>query len=600
MLVQPNIVIPQLIQAFQKGDFQHVVDVIGGNASLVTVDPVVVQLYGSALRKLGQMNKAVKVYEKGLKKFKQAPDLMNSYGNLLLDIEQSSKAVEWFQKAIRFSPNSYDYQYNLSRALIEQERFSQAKNTLNQLLTIKKDNASVYLLLAEIATKEKNSDKAQEYFQKILSNDPNHLIALNNLGNLMRMSGDLKSAESLYSRALIAGGNSPQVYLNLAAVLGLQSKVNEALNVYKKGLERFPYDRSLHGEFAHFAWIKNVDEPFVYLERQLDESVPELVLVYCELMLRIDEAKKAKDWLVKLQNIEVPSLKLNVLANLSNALRDLGDFNDALIISEKGLKQCTGDTLPLLIEKGYALLSLKEYNQATQVFEKVCRLAPMNQGYWTLLATAYKGNKNYTQYEKLCDYGSFVRADRLIEGTDEAIRFNEQLKSVLLTMHRGERHPIGQSLRNGSQTFENLLDNKNTVIQSLKELILQRAVAYIKTLSPQKKHPLLSRLSTDIEFIGSWSVKLRQSGFHKSHYHSDGWISGVLYIDVPDEVKQNGNGWLIFGKPDINGVSMEEDYAIKPQVGEVVFFPSYAWHGTRPINSDSQRMTVAFDIIPKI
>ena len=113
-----------------------------------------------------------------------------------------------------------------------------------------------------------------------------------------------------------------------------------------------------------------------------------------------------------------------------------------------------------------------------------------------------------------------------------------------------------------------------------------------------KKHPFLSRLSQDIDFIGSWSVRLRQKGFHKSHYHSEGWLSGVLYVDVPAEVKINGHGWLVFGRPDISGVDMTEDYAVKPQEGNVVFFPSYIWHGTNPILSNQQRLTVAFDIVP--
>ena len=58
-------------------------------------------------------------------------------------------------------------------------------------------------------------------------------------------------------------------------------------------------------------------------------------------------------------------------------------------------------------------------------------------------------------------------------------------------------------------------------------------------------------------------------------------------------------GWLVFGRPDIKGVEMLEDFAIKPIAGNVVFFPSYMWHGTNPIYSDTQRLTVAFDIVPE-
>ncbi len=69
-------------------------------------------------------------------------------------------------------------------------------------------------------------------------------------------------------------------------------------------------------------------------------------------------------------------------------------------------------------------------------------------------------------------------------------------------------------------------------------------------------------------------------------------------MDVPAEVKTSGNGWLVFGRPDISGVEMPEDFAVKPKEGNIAFFPSYMWHGTNPIVTDEQRLTVAFDIVP--
>ena len=64
---QPNIIIPQLINAFRQGNFSNVIDAIEASPALVNVDPVVVQLYGGSLRKLAEHKKAAKVFEKGLK-----------------------------------------------------------------------------------------------------------------------------------------------------------------------------------------------------------------------------------------------------------------------------------------------------------------------------------------------------------------------------------------------------------------------------------------------------------------------------------------------------------------------------------------------------
>jgi len=37
---------------------------------------------------------------------------------------------------------------------------------------------------------------------------------------------------------------------------------------------------------------------------------------------------------------------------------------------------------------------------------------------------------------------------------------------------------------------------------------------------------------------------------------------------------------------------------VKPAVGKLVLFPSYFWHGTVPFASDTNRLTIAFDITP--
>jgi hypothetical protein len=36
----------------------------------------------------------------------------------------------------------------------------------------------------------------------------------------------------------------------------------------------------------------------------------------------------------------------------------------------------------------------------------------------------------------------------------------------------------------------------------------------------------------------------------------------------------------------------------RPEIGRLVIFPSYFWHGTVPFESESPRLTVAFDMVP--
>ena len=523
---------------------------------------------------------------------------MNSYGNLFLDKMQSDKAILWFSKALKIKPNAFDYKYNLARAFYDAKRFSEAEKQCLQLLTTQPNKNTVLLLMASILVEDHRDDVAERYLKRLLDSEPQNKKALNNLGNIKRRNNQFDEAISLYKQALSGGSSTAELYQNLAAVFALNGSLNEAFATYKEGIRVFPDSVNLHKEYAHLAWVQNLEAPFSLLEANLSIDNPDLILAYTELMIRVEEFEKAKFWLEKLLETKLPTYQIAAAASLSHTLRELGEFEKALATVSVKASNPTLETLPLIIEKSYSLLSLKRYKEAIKALELVCRIAPLNQGYWTLLSTAYKANGDEAKYNQLCDYQSFVSVQSLLGNEDANTKFINLLRAHLITLHNNERHPIGQSLRNGSQTFENLFDSTHPVIKELRSAIEARAKEFLSTLTRVKKHPFLSRLSQDIDFIGSWSVRLRQKGFHKSHYHSEGWLSGVLYVDVPAEVKINGHGWLVFGRPDISGVDMTEDYAVKPQEGNVVFFPSYIWHGTNPILSNQQRLTVAFDIVP--
>jgi hypothetical protein len=84
--------------------------------------------------------------------------------------------------------------------------------------------------------------------------------------------------------------------------------------------------------------------------------------------------------------------------------------------------------------------------------------------------------------------------------------------------------------------------------------------------------------------------------------HPEGWISSALYVALPDEV-QNGEeqaGHIQFGVPMSElGLDLPPKRVVRPEVGTLVLFPSYMWHGTIPFTSEQARITVAFDLIPQ-
>ena len=94
---------------------------------------------------------------------------------------------------------------------------------------------------------------------------------------------------------------------------------------------------------------------------------------------------------------------------------------------------------------------------------------------------------------------------------------------------------------------------------------------------------------------------MKDSGFHTSHIHPQGWISSAYYIALPSQIadRERKQGWLTLGEPpfDLRWSDPVRRY-IQPREGSLVLFPSYFFHGTVPFRSTTNRTAIAFDAVP--
>ncbi len=256
----------------------------------------------------------------------------------------------------------------------------------------------------------------------------------------------------------------------------------------------------------------------------------------------------------------------------------------------------------LAVEPGYAparttlahvLIRLGDYPAAEAEALQATALTPQDQAAWALLTAIWRIRSDPRE-AWLADY------DRHVMPMDVETVDWVALSTTLKQRHRTLAAPGEQSLRGGTQTRGTLFNSPDPAIQHLKCAIATAASAALRQLPKDPAHPFLSRSSGTIDFVGSWSVRLRSQGFHISHIHPEGWLSSALYVDLPPEVGGDGNaGALAFGVPDAAlKLTLEPRRVVRPSVGQLVLFPSYFWHGTLPFESAQDRLTVAFDALP--
>jgi hypothetical protein len=176
----------------------------------------------------------------------------------------------------------------------------------------------------------------------------------------------------------------------------------------------------------------------------------------------------------------------------------------------------------------------------------------------------------------------------------------DQLASVLRGLHVAKGEYLDQSVRGGTQTDGPLFSRIEPEIRTLRSAVVDALEQYRNQLPAfDPKHPLLSGRRDKVpRFAGSWSVRLRGSGYHASHVHPRGWISSALYVALPsvaDDGDPNG-GWLTMGEPPPGlPLDLQPFRRIEPKAGKLVLFPSWMWHGTVPFAA-GERLTVAFDV----
>jgi tetratricopeptide (TPR) repeat protein len=174
-----------------------------------------------------------------------------------------------------------------------------------------------------------------------------------------------------------------------------------------------------------------------------------------------------------------------------------------------------------------------------------------------------------------------------------------QAVAFLDLLHDKSTMPVGQSVRDGSQTRGGLFDRHEPEARVL-EASFGRAVQRYRDCLPRvdQSHPLLRYRDADWRFAGSWSIRVFKGGRHTEHIHPKGLVSSAAYfvVPAPDPQGDPQAGWLELGRPppDLR-IDLPPLFAIEPRPGYCALFPSTLYHGTRRF-SEGKRMTAAVDV----
>ncbi len=437
------------------------------------------------------------------------------------------------------------------------------------------------------------AETALEACDAVLAQSPGDAVARHNRAVELRRLG--RSVEALIEIELAhkAGSRAPKTALMYAHLLADAGRYDEAVDGYRTLIAHDPRAIDAHETLARL--LPQIGRGAEALDsyRQalaMDPGWGALWLSALGTAKDLRDGQQLLDWGQAVETRFGPDTLVTTLR--AQALSWRGDDLAALAVLESGIA-ADPQHQPLHSTLAHVALRLGDPEMAKASALRAAQLAPTDQTSWALLSVALRLLDDPREHW-LTDYAAHVLEVDL-EGVDLAAT-----AACLTALHTTQHQPAEQSLRNGTQTRGDVFDRSDAEIVAL-ELAIENAISTaLRRVTPDPKHPFARRNTGTTQFVGAWSVRLRESGFHIDHIHPSGWLSSACYIALPPEIDGTGDaGALQFGVPDAAlGLDLPPRRVVRPRAGKLVLFPSYFWHGTVPFESQQPRLTVAFDALP--
>jgi tetratricopeptide (TPR) repeat protein/peroxiredoxin len=154
------------------------------------------------------------------------------------------QAEKWFQIASQNDPNSAEAVYGLGSVYLKQERADLARAHFRRATTLHAGYPATlpdaWNNLGLIATREGEIDEAIRYFQQSLTLKPNHLVALENLGNAYRQLHRWDEGRQTLEKALSVSPEDPDAAYSLGMIFAQTNDSEHAYEYLQRALKYRP------------------------------------------------------------------------------------------------------------------------------------------------------------------------------------------------------------------------------------------------------------------------------------------------------------------------------------------------------------------------
>ncbi len=167
-----------------------------------------------------------------------------NYGSIYFQRGYLDQAEASFQLALRDDPSSAEALYGLGSVYLKQDKSGQAREQFDRATKLQASYpdtlANSWNNLGLLATREGRTAEAIPYFQQALKLNPEHLIALENLGNAYRQQKKWDEARKVLERAVTVGPRDAEANYSLGMVYAQLNDNDRAYDYLHRALKSRP------------------------------------------------------------------------------------------------------------------------------------------------------------------------------------------------------------------------------------------------------------------------------------------------------------------------------------------------------------------------
>ena len=167
-----------------------------------------------------------------------------SCGSIFFERGYMSEAEHFLQLALRDDPDNSEALYGLGSIYLAQNKTADARTTFERVIKLPQRYPgtlpNAWNNLGLLSAREGHTDDAIQQFQQALQLDPDHFIALENLGNAYRQAKRWDDAKVTFQHALQLNPESPEANYAMGMVYAQTNDEDHAFEFLQKAIAEKP------------------------------------------------------------------------------------------------------------------------------------------------------------------------------------------------------------------------------------------------------------------------------------------------------------------------------------------------------------------------